>query len=180
MPVEKASGDGPATHYGERTMTLANAKLAKTMRHFDWTADMSDSPSVWRYADARREEIKASLETKNHRRIHELATAYHAKFTWWSYDKPEATDAYIKQYTGLSRSEMFERGWRWAGAYLWAHGVEVTETEAMSFVGKPGDYEVKEHKRWGTNEVYATDTYSKCGIIDWNAIDKKIKAAGSN
>lgn len=144
-------------------MTMTFAQYAKRIEGHDWTAIMSDSLQVSQRARVDRLALEAeALTEKNKARLWKLGLDYNGPFTWWTWDTEDISDEMIKSRTGISRDEMFERGWRWAGAYLWANGVKVTEDEAKALVGKVGEREGK---------------YSKCGVVDWKKVAALISGA---
>jgi hypothetical protein len=130
-------------------MTLK--EYASAIRHHDWTACMSDSYAVTRRADARKAELKDLREkSKNHARLWELGCRWHSNFTWSSPSEKWPED------------ERYEKGWRWVGAYCWAHGLKLTEDEAKALTTAPG----------------TLDEYGRhlTGHPNWTEIDKRIKA----
>lgn len=106
------------------TMTLKD--YARAIRYHDWSACMSDSGGAARRGAARKKEL-AGLSTtgKSMGRLWELGRAWHGNFMW------RATETNTEE-------ARFEDGWRWVGAYLYAHGVKVTEHEAKQLVEPVG------------------------------------------
>ena len=112
-------------------MTLQ--EFAHALRGHDWYYAFSDDGRVFRQGQAAEAKLKrhASLDTgRRESRLWELASSYHLSHN--------------------QNDQAYENAWRWAGAYLWAHGISITESQAKNFVGK-------------------TDT------VDWRAIDEKIE-----
>ena len=60
-------------------------------------------------------------------------------------------------------------GWRWAGAYLWAHGVRISEDEAKALVGAADS-----HRDWYGKEV------STARLIDWKAVKALLTSTASS
>jgi len=133
--------------------------LARRARYHDWASAYSDDGSVHRRAaEAKAELVAASKLSKNHARVWELAVAYESNFTWSVKEGEEP-----RKHLG-SREEVHEAAWRWAGAYLWAHGVRVSEEEAKSYVGAVDAHYERNGKHW-----------SSARTIDWARIDAVIK-----
>jgi hypothetical protein len=101
---------------------------AKAVRRHDWTSCMSDSSEVTRRGRESRAALYAqSGISPNHKRIWELATAWNDNFMW---DGPNERCSAEKRY---------EDGWRWAGAYLWVHGIRLTEEGCKGLVQPIGE-----------------------------------------
>ena len=121
-------------------------EYARALRHHDWTACMSDDGGVVRRARKRKTELSGLAKTsKNHQRLWELATAWHGNFMW----------------NGKEPKVRWEKGWRWAGAYLWVHGIKLSEEEAQNLV-----FAVGETDKWGRDRL---------GHPKWEDIDTLIK-----
>ena len=132
------------------------ATLARRIRHADWWAHMSDDSRVWRRHDADVAEMKdlvSHLGTKAASRVWELGTKASVLDDTW--DRPSISDEEMVRYTGTDRAARYELGWRWAGAYCWAHGVRLTEAEAQALVGRPGS--------------------GRSGVVDWKAVDALVR-----
>lgn len=136
------------------------AEFAVKAKNGDWTAPFSDSHSVW----SRFEDWKASMakEAKqkgpNFERVWELAKGFESCFTWWEDRSREGWEE--------RTAERFESGWRWAGAYLWAHGVVVGHEEAKALVGAPSSRDPK------YDHIHTT------GYPNWEAINEIINNKG--
>ena len=141
----------------------------RKIRHHDWSACMSDSWSVSkRGADGRKHLAALATTSKNHARVWELGLAHHGPFTWQARESDTCEDL-SKPRAEWSRAGVNETAWRWVGAYLWVHGVKVTEDEAKALVGA-----VDGHKDWyGTMVSTAKD-------IDWKTVDARIKEASDD
>jgi hypothetical protein len=108
-------------------------EFAQELRKHDWYYAFSDDGRVYRSGQAA--EVKLERRAKNdemHResRLWELASGYHRAHN--------------------QNNQRYENAWRWAGAYLWAHGVALTLDQAKMFVND-----------------------KEC--IDWRAVDEKIE-----
>jgi hypothetical protein len=123
---------------------------ARAIRNHDWSACMSDSYAVTRRADARKEELAdLAKKGKAYARLWDLGRALEGNFMWsapserWPEDKRH------------------EDGWRWVGAYLWAHGIVLTEKEAKLLV----------------NPMGMLDKYGRhlTGYPKWDVIDLLVK-----
>ncbi len=119
------------------------SEYARLCRYHDWSACMSDSFAVYRRGESNRKLLASVADTsQNHKRIWQLALSYHGKFTGgWTY----------------------EDGWRWAGAYLWCHGIDnITDEQAKNMVADPG-----------TMDDYDRDV---SGLVNWKEVDKVLKS----
>ena len=142
-------------------MAISLSDLARSLRHHDWTACMSDSYAVTLRARARYAELSSHAgEGKNHARLVELASAHHRRFTWRANEGESPA--------GASREEVNEAAWRWAGAYLWAHGVRLSEDEAKALVGG-----VDDHHDWYGRQASSART------IDWKRVDELVKGVSA-
>lgn len=137
---------------------------ARQIRGHDWSACMSDCGSVARRGSARRHEMAMVASTStNHARLWELGSGHHGPFTWQAKDT-DTCEELSKYKAEWSRAGVNETAWRWLGAYLWVHGVKVSNDEAQALVGA-----VAGHKDWyGTMVSTAKD-------IDWKAVEALIK-----
>lgn len=139
-------------------MAISLADFARALRYHDWTACMSDDYSVTLRARRRLGELSAQAkESKNHARLFELACGHEKRFIWCAEEGAEPA--------GASREEVNEAAWRWAGAYCWAHGVQLSEDEAKALVGG-----VDAHHDWYGRKV------STARLIDWKAVKALVKA----
>ena len=136
------------------------------IRGHDWSAGMSDSGEVARRGAAGRKALATLAATSpNHTRVWELGLGHHGPFTWQARESDTCEDL-SKHKADWSRAGVNETAWRWVGAFLWVHGVKITEDEAKRLVGA-----VDGHKDWcGTMVSTAKD-------IDWKAVDALIKEA---
>jgi len=133
--------------------------FAKRLRGHDWSACMSDSYEVTLRARRRFAELKSFAgESKNHARLFELACAHEQRFTWCAEKGKPAR--------GATREEVNEAAWRWVGAYLWVHGVRLSDDEAKALVGAADS-----HSDWYGKEV------STARRIDWDAAKALLTAA---
>ena len=138
-------------------MAVSLSDLARSLRNHDWSACMSDSYAVTQAARARLVELKSQAgESKNHARLVELGCAHHQRFTWSANEGEPCPPS-------ASREQVHEAAWRWAGAYLWAHGIRLSEDEAKTLVGG-----VDEHHDWYGRQVSSART------IDWKRIDRML------
>lgn len=129
--------------------------FAKRIRQGDWTAPFSDSLyTTRRWHQWLRDMAETSKLSPNHTRLWELCRGFEENFTWWE-DKKRPD---WQQRT----ADRFEAGWRWAGAYLWVHGVKVSEEEAKALVGAPSS----KHPKY--NHIEMT------GQPDWEKIDEMV------
>ena len=138
---------------------ISLSDFAKRLRRHDWSADMSDDYSVTRRARRDFAELESFAgASRNHARLFELACAHERRFTWCAEKGKDAR--------GATREEVNEAAWRWAGAYLWAHGVRLSEDEAKALVGAADS-----HRDWYGKEV------STARLIDWKAVKALLAAA---
>ena len=149
-------------------MTAPTLKeYALRIRHHDWTACMSDSWQTARRGDQRRKELAALAKTSpNHARLWELGLGHHGPFTWEASPETTEEDLASRWKSEWTRAGVNETAWRWVGAYLWVHGVRLTEDEAKALVGDAEGY-----KDWyGSQRSTAKD-------VDWKAVDALVKEA---
>jgi len=109
-------------------------EFAQELRKHDWYYSFSDDGRIYRKGNAKEASLKqvASSGTEHREgRLWDLASGYHRSHN--------------------QNNQAYENAWRWAGAYLWAHGVSSTEEQAKMFVD------------------------SESESIDWRAVDKKIE-----
>tara|TARA_B100001939_G_scaffold340936_1_gene349825 strand:- start:153 stop:593 length:441 start_codon:yes stop_codon:yes gene_type:complete len=137
--------------------------FARKVRYHDWSAAMSDSGAVARRGrEGRAELATVSAQSPNHKRVWELGFAHHADFMWRGTEGQPCP-------SHRSRAEVNETAWRWVGAFLWVHGVKVTEEEAKTFVGAADG-----HKDWYGSRI------STAKDIDWSAVDARIREASDD
>lgn len=128
--------------------------FARAVRFHDWTACMSDDYSVTRRARANRKRLANLAETGTaHARVWSLGRAFEGNFTWRPSEK-------------FTEANRFEAAWRWVGAYLWAHGVRLTEREASRLVAPVGTLD-----RWDRNVT---------GSVNWDMVDLLVKVHESS
>ncbi len=122
-------------------MIPSKAEFARQLRLADWTACMSDSYSVGLAHEARLREFGeiAQKGGRDYQRLLDLARRFEGQFTWATYAC--FSDEEILKYTGIPRAMRWEQGWRWAGAYLWVHGVRLQEEEVQKLVHPMGHKE---------------------------------------
>lgn len=133
-------------------MTMTLKDYARAIRYHDWSACMSDSGAVARRGAARKRELAGvASEGKGMARLWALGSAWHGAFTWRGPSEYKSEEA------------RFEDGWRWVGAYLYAHGVPVTEAEAKLLVEPLGSKD-----KW--------DRYTT-GAPKWALVDLLVKVA---
>ncbi len=116
---------------------------AKLCRYHDWTYRQSDDFSCFTRGEREQKTLVRLSETSpNHKRIWVLACGYHGKYNGdWT----------------------FEDGWRWAGAYLWSHGLStITEEQAQTIVAPVGT--LSENHR------------AIAGCIDWKLVDRSLES----
>ena len=140
-------------------MTIS--EFARSLRHQDWTACMSESFSALGSHEASLERLQkeASSQGSFWLRVFELGVRHESAITWTTWDEPSRSDAEIKDMAGMTRAERFESGWRWVQAFLEAHGVPCSNEEAQKLVGAPGS-------RHGS--------FSNCGVPNWALVESRI------
>lgn len=84
-------------------------EFAKELLTGDWTASMSDDPSVWSRQNAWEQKMVKEAESLGHngKRLWELANSYYTNFS----SVPTGDE------------------WRFAASILWVHGIKMSEQE---------------------------------------------------
>jgi len=133
------------------------AGYAAAIRNLDWTAPMCDDPRTCSRFRERKQELKNMAKlSKSHARLWELGEKVHSRFAWSAKPGEEPTK---------TRKEVNENAWRWVGAYLWVHGVRLTEAEARTLVG-----EVDGYRSWYDELV------STAQDVNWTIVDRLVKS----
>ncbi len=123
---------------------MSLSEFANQIRRHDWTAVMSDDSRVFRRAKEKRSRMQVvATQSRNHKRLWTLGSTWHQNFMW----EPEGS---------LSEGRRFEQGWRWVGAYLWVHGVQVTPEQAQALVHPCGG-DLTGTPRWGEIDLFIAE-----------------------
>lgn len=151
----------------EEHMTIDLAEYARNIRNHDWSSDMSDSWAVSKRGQEARELLASQAhQSANHARLWELGCKHHGNFTWESWATDERGDEVLEDKGIRTRPEVWEGAWRWIGAYLWVHGIRLSEEKAKVFVGT-----LDGHRDWYDRRI------STARQIDWKCIDAMIEEA---
>lgn len=124
-------------------MSTELATLAKRIRYLDWWACMADHIEPQRQFEREAAAIRAEASRlgRNARRLWELGR-----------DVPK-----MHEPSAVPVASRWDIGWRWAGAYCWAHGVRLSESEAQTLADP-----------------------HRPGVIDWARVDRLIEDAQSS
>ena len=146
---------------------LSLSEYATQIRSHDWSADFSDSYAATCRADRRKAElVKISKTNKNYARLWNLGLVHHGNITWMSWATDVRPDEVLADKGVRTRIEVHESAWRWIGAYLWVHGVRLSEEEAKALVGAEDG-----HTAWYNEQI------STAKDIDWKKVEAMIKEA---
>jgi len=139
------------------------AVLAKKIHQADYTAWFSENHQAVERHAKELEDIRNLVADLGGAapRLWELGSQYGGLSVWATWDKPEVDEEVLLANAGSTRQQRYELSWRWAGAYLWAHGVKLTEAQAQALVHRPGKYNQR--------------GYSLCGSIDWEKVEMLLR-----
>jgi hypothetical protein len=134
------------------------AAYAKRIRALDWE-HLGSEPEDPYFESQYTATAWMAETTPNHARLWELANHFYRGWQWkWVGGRKPV---------GMDPAGACENTWRWIGAYLWAHGIQVEPKEAERFI--------EDRSGW----YYSFHEKAECIVFDvnWSAIDAFIKVA---